>query len=99
MGHPSGLDRQLRACRAVDPARVPAAVAQVSSIPSLKTHELTSTQDTGAIVGGVVGGVLGAALLIGLLVFFLLKRRKSKQHAFDEKTVSPGRTVKEASRS
>lgn len=45
--------------------------------------------DTGAIVGGVVGGVLGAALLIGLLVFFLLKRRKSKQHAFDEKTVRP----------
>lgn len=45
--------------------------------------------DLGAIVGGVVGGVLGAALLIGLLVFFLLKRRKSKQNAFDEKTVGP----------
>jgi len=27
--------------------------------------------------------------LIGLLAWFLLKRRKSKQHAFDEKTVSP----------
>jgi len=36
----------------------------------------------------VVGGVLGLAALIGLLAWFLLKRRKSKQHAFDEKTVS-----------
>lgn len=44
--------------------------------------------DTGAIAGGVVGGVLGLAALIGLLAWFLLKRRKSKQHAFDEKTVS-----------
>jgi hypothetical protein len=44
--------------------------------------------DTGAIAGGVVGGVVGLAAIIGLLAFFLIKRRKSKQHAFDEKTAS-----------
>jgi LPXTG-motif cell wall-anchored protein len=51
--------------------------------------------DTGAIAGGVVGGVLGLLAILALLWFFLIKRRKSKQHAFDEKTASPPTLRKE----
>jgi hypothetical protein len=44
-----------------------------------------SEPNVGGIVGGVVGGLLGLALL-GLLVFFLLKRRKSREGRWKEKS-------------
>lgn len=87
--HPESRSRQYRV---VEPAQDRVRVVPVSPPPPENYQkgefETNPPLDTGAIVGGVVGGVLGAALLIGLLTFFLLKRRKSKQNAFDEKTVS-----------
>ncbi|KAF3045160.1 hypothetical protein E8E12_010180 [Didymella heteroderae] len=41
--------------------------------------------NVGSIVGGVVGGLVGLALL-GLLVFFLLRRRKSREGSWNEKS-------------
>ncbi|KAI8139815.1 kinase-like domain-containing protein [Fennellomyces sp. T-0311] len=42
-----------------------------------------SSNNAGAIAGGVVGGIVGLALIIGLLIFFLRKRRKSRQPEFE----------------
>ncbi|KAF1361696.1 hypothetical protein EJ07DRAFT_153919 [Lizonia empirigonia] len=44
-----------------------------------------SDPNMGGIVGGVVGGFVGLALL-GALLFFFLRRRKSKQSGWDEKS-------------
>jgi hypothetical protein len=45
----------------------------------------SSEPNVGGIVGGVIGGLAGLALL-GLLVFFLLRRRKSRENRWDEKS-------------
>lgn len=45
----------------------------------------SSQPNVGGIVGGVVGGLAGLALL-GLLVFFLLRRRKSRESSWNEKS-------------
>ena len=57
--------------------------APVRILPT--THSsLTSSLDTGAIVGGVVGGVGGLIVLAALLFFLLRKRRRSHRDDFDD---------------
>lgn len=42
------------------------------------------SKSNGAVIGGAVGGAVGGALIIGLIIFFLCRRKRSKQTARGE---------------
>ncbi|KAF3034185.1 hypothetical protein E8E11_002964 [Didymella keratinophila] len=52
---------------------------------SSSSSHSSSEPNVGGIIGGVIGGLAGLALL-GLLVFFLLRRRKSRENSWNEKS-------------
>lgn len=56
--------------------------------PAPRFDTADAAVDVGAIVGGVVGGVGGLIILAALLWFFCIRRRRDRDAAFDEKTVS-----------
>jgi hypothetical protein len=47
------------------------------------------SKSNSAVIGGAVGGALGGALIIGLIIFFLYRRKRSKQTTpYDSKDVA-----------